>query len=574
MMGHRARGSRSVVAVLLVAALTTAGLVTSAAGSGAARVNAASWNSRVPATAISATVYVSAVNCSAVARGTYAGQESGIELSGTYRASFETARPADFAGVYAYCDGHKPKYIAEFITANLKLGRLTVTPARVTGTRSERLKVAPGDPLKLSIINTGAGLTLSIRNVNTAKHASISAAGLGRASGWSAGTLPIFASSSGGPELRGSLGIVEEYSPTGGPATIPGPAAFPPVVFNSLLVDHSSPKPSRAGVFASKWFGGSGKPVAEVTSPHRGNFIAARVRLKKPVLHKKFDIAHVSGTVLVKVPGTDSYERLTSVSQVPNDSSIDVSDGHVQVTLGLPHGKSETGVFSDGQFKLHQETNGNAVLTLAGDSGSVCNRADTGGASAGAARAVAHTAKTKTKKKVQSLWSNAHGNFTTKGSAGAAAVLGTKWFTENECGGTYFRVVRDKIKVTAYYPKPHTVIVTQGHSYFAAGPVAPAPVPAIHIAPVSPTNGRYNVQISGTYSITVVTASRPAYVNAAVAPQQPSGGNVPFFADGSVGGTPRWTIQFHITPDLGHFQNWNVGVEIAGKLYVVPLRVS
>ena len=191
---------------------------------------------------------------------------------------------------------------------------------------------------------------------------------------------------------------------------------------------------------------------------------------------------------------------------------------------------------------------------------------------ASAARGVAHMAKTTTKKKkVQSLWSNAHGNFTTKGSAGAAAVLGTKWLTENECGGTYFRVVRDKILVTAYYPKPHTVVVTQGHSYFAAGPQQ---APVIHIAPVSPTDGRYDVQISGTYSITVVTPTRPAYVDAAVAPQQPSGGNVAFFPDGSVGGTPRWTIEFHITPDLGHFQDWNVGVEIAGKLYVVPLRVK
>jgi hypothetical protein len=522
---------------------------------------------------ISATVYVSAVNCRSVARGTYAGQESGIELSGTYRSSDETEHPADFAGVYAYCDGHAPKYVAEFVTAHLKFGRITVTPARVGGSGSKRLKVAPGDPLKLSITETAAGLTLRIRDVNTAKNAHLNAPSLGRRNGWSAGTLPIFASSSGGPELRGSLALVEKYSPTGGPATIPGPAAFPPVVFNSLLVDHRSPAASRAGVHSSRWFGRSGKPVAEVTPPRHGNFIAARVRIRKPVLHKKFDVAHVSGTVLIKRPGTDSYERLTSVSQVPNNSAIDVSDGHVQVTLGLPHGKSETGVFSDGQFELHQDRSGDAVLTLTGSSATGCHSVDAGSASA--ARGVAQIAKTKTKKKkVQSLWSNAHGNFTTKGSAGAAAVLGTKWLTENECGGTYFRVVRDKIEVTAYYPTRHTVIVTQGHSYFARGPVPVPPAPPIHIAPVSTTDGRYDVQISGTYSITVVSASRPAYVDAAVAPQQPSGGNVPFYADGSVGGTPRWTIEFHITPDLGHFQDWNVGVEVAGKLYVVPLRVG
>ena len=57
---------------------------------------------------------------------------------------------------------------------------------------------------------------------------------------------------------------------------------------------------------------------------------------------------------------------------------------------------------------------------------------------------------------------NAHGSFTTKGSGGAASVLGTRWYTENTCAGTYFRVARDKIKVLAYYPHPHTVTVTAG----------------------------------------------------------------------------------------------------------------
>jgi hypothetical protein len=569
MRRHRARGGRSIFAALLTVALAAGGLVTAASGSDPSRVDGASWNSSTRATAISATVYVSAVDCRAVRHGSYAGQESGVELSGTYSNANDTTHPSDFAGVYTYCDGHKPKYEAEFVTANVSLGQLTVTPAIVAAKHSERLRVAPGDPLKLSIVSRAVGLTLRITNVNTHKTATINAPGLGRRSGWSAGTLPIYASSSGGPELRGSMSIVQKYSPTGGPATVPGPASFPPVVFDSLLVDGGSPTALQNGVYSSEWFGDSGKPVAEVTSPRHGNFISARVRIKKPVLDKKFDVAHVSGTVLIRRPGTNDFERLSSVSQVPNDSYVDVNEGHVQVTLGLPHGKSETGVFSDGEFKLHQSKDGDAVLTLAGGSQTGCGSA--GAATASAARGVAQMAKAKKKKKkVQSLWANAHGNFTTKGSAGAAAVLGTRWYTENECGGTYFRVVRDKIKVTAYYPKRHTVIVTQGHSYFAPGEVA---APNIEIAPVTPTNGRYDVQTSGTYSITVVTPTRPIYVDAAVAPLQPSGGDEPFYPDGTVGGVARWRILFQVA-DLGHFQDWNVGVQVAGKLYVVPLRVS
>jgi hypothetical protein len=568
MTWRRARGGRSIVAALLIVALAAAGLVTSASGRAPSRVNGASWNSSTPATSISATVYVSAVDCRSVTSGKYAGQESGIELSGTYKHGSETAHPSDFAGVYAYCDGHTPEYAAEFVTANSDTGRLTVTPALISGA-SKSLSVAPGDPLKVSILRRTAGLTLRITNVNTAETAKFNAPRFGAASGWSAGTLPIFAFSSGAPALSGTLAIVDQYSPTGGPATVTGPVYFPPVVFDSLSVDGSSPTPSHNGVYASGWIGTTGKPVVSVTSPDRGNFITARVVIKKPVLDKKVDAAHVSGTVLVKPKGSHHFELLSSVTQIPNDSDVDVSHGHVQLTLGLPHGKSETGVFYGGEFELHQASNGDAIMTLSGSSQADCT--STGPATAGAARARAHAAKATTKKKkVQSLWSNAHGSFTTKGSAGAAAVLGTKWFTENECGGTYFRVVRDKIKVTAYYPRRHTVIVTQGHSYFAPGKAA---APDIKIAPVTPTNGRYDVQTSGTYSITVVTPTQPLYVDAAVAPLQPSGGDEAFYPDGAVGGVARWRILFQVA-DLGHFQDWNVGVQVAGKLYVVPLRVN
>ncbi len=39
-------------------------------------------------------------------------------------------------------------------------------------------------------------------------------------------------------------------------------------------------------------------------------------------------------------------------------------------------------------------------------------------------------------------------------------------------------------------------------------------------------------------------------------------------------GIPRWRIVFHITPSIGHFQDWNVGVRLGRTLYVVKLRVN
>ena len=120
--------------------------------------------------------------------------------------------------------------------------------------------------------------------------------------------------------------------------------------------------------------------------------------------------------------------------------------------------------------KLNSAKNGDASATLSGGSFAICKSHKKGhsdGHVASIAKAKAKSSNGKSKKKVRSLWANAHGNFTTKGAGGSAAVLGTKWYTEDRCDGTYFKVARDKIKVTVYYPHRHTVIVKQGHSFLA-----------------------------------------------------------------------------------------------------------
>jgi hypothetical protein len=77
-----------------------------------------------------------------------------------------------------------------------------------------------------------------------------------------------------------------------------------------------------------------------------------------------------------------------------------------------------------------------------------------------AAAAATKTANTVVRK----LWGNAHGSFTTSARAGAATVLGTIWLTEDRCDGSYFKVTKDAISVTAFAaPKKHHFL-KQGHS--------------------------------------------------------------------------------------------------------------
>jgi len=452
---RRSRKSRlaGVATVVALAALTPSALASNSGSNGGA-----TWNSDSPASSISATVYVSAVDCSSVPVGTYAGQESGIELIGSYNSGGGTVNPADFAGVYTYCHGSTQLYSPEFITADPNGGLYTFTPGGFA--------VAPGDPLEISITTDGSGVKLTITDYNTQQTKTVTGPSIGPSAGSSAGTTPIFGDIAGAPYLSGSTEIVQQYTTTGGPSTISGPVPFPPVVFDTLLVNGQTPG---SGFYTSPWNGPSGHPTATVTTLADGNFITALVQVKKPRLGETEDVAPVRGVIFIRIPGTHRFISLSGVTQIPNGSLIDADHGYVQITLGLHHGKSETGIFYHGQFVLNQHSNGDATATLSGGDSASCKSPSGGPASVGDG-AIAQAASSKgpnKKKKVNSLWSNAHGNFTTKGSAGSAAVLGTRWYTENTCGGTYFRVARDKIKVTAYYPYKHIVIVTTGHTYFA-----------------------------------------------------------------------------------------------------------
>jgi predicted RecA/RadA family phage recombinase len=241
-------------------------------------------------------------------------------------------------------------------------------------------------------------------------------------------------------------------------------------VFQALTVGGSIVG-SSGGKTGSKWVGPTGDAAADATEPSLGSFITTRVKLKPPTLGTNADVTPVSGYTLIRIPGTHKFVKLVAGEQIPNGSEIDARHGSIQITLALPNGKSETGVFYDGRFFLNQnKKNGDASATLSGGSFAICKSHKKGhsdGHVASIAKAKAKSSNGKSKKKVRSLWANAHGNFTTKGAGGSAAVLGTKWYTEDRCDGTYFKVARDKIKVTVYYPHRHTVIVKQGHSFLA-----------------------------------------------------------------------------------------------------------
>ncbi len=467
-----------------IVALVTAFSSAAAGSSPAAGQSGATWSSSSPASSVSATVYVSAIECAGVAPHTYAGQQVGVELLGTYSTAGSTVPSFDFAGYYSYCYGHTAIYAPEFLISNARTGMLTF--------KRGGFGISPGDPLEVSVTSGQSGVTFTITNLNTHRKVTATGPNLGPSAGWAAGVMSIFGGASGSPYRTGSVPLYQKYSPTGGPSSIAGPVPFAPAVFQKLTIDGTGAvTASLPGIHRTKWKGSHKRPTAGVTllsngihkhkHPHglpaagvarssEGNFSVTDVA--PPKLGKTADITRAGGNVLVEIHGTHKFVRLHGSKEIPINSRIDAGSGSAQLTLQLPHGGVETGIFYDGKFGLDQsKKSGDTTATLVGGDFAGCSKSTKGKTASVASlrngQAVASVASAKKKgKKVRGLWANAHGNFTTKGSNGAAAVLGTRWLTEDTCDGTYFKVDRDKIKVKVFYPHPHYVIVTAGHSLF------------------------------------------------------------------------------------------------------------
>ena len=136
---------------------------------------------------------------------------------------------------------------------------------------------------------------------------------------------------------------------------------------------------------------------------------------------------------------------------------VDTRHGAVRLQSEGKDGKIETGVFSDGLFRVTQTTGKRPVteLTLV-EPLAACPRP---GRAATAAK----------KKKKRRLWGDAKGSYRTRGKYGNAINDGTRWLTEDRCDGTLFQVTRGKILVRRN-GKQKAVRVRAGDSHLVRRP--------------------------------------------------------------------------------------------------------
>jgi hypothetical protein len=176
--------------------------------------------------------------------------------------------------------------------------------------------------------------------------------------------------------------------------------------------------------------------------------------LPPPVVGEKVNALPKSGTVKIKLPGTNTFVDLKEGQQIPVGTVIDVRNGRITLIAAADRsGGTATADFYGGIFELGQ-TKGAAPITTA-ELVEKLSCAKGGKASIAA-----------TRKKKRRLWGDGSGKFRTDGEFSSATVRGTKWLVQDNCDSTLTKVVRGKVAVRDKV-KRKTVIVRAGKQYIA-----------------------------------------------------------------------------------------------------------
>lgn len=176
--------------------------------------------------------------------------------------------------------------------------------------------------------------------------------------------------------------------------------------------------------------------------------------------------APVSGTVLVRRPGTAAFVPLVRAQLLPDGSEYDTIKGVLDLTVSQSSKDFRTARVSRGQFIADQQPQrgGRTVLRLSGTA--LC-------AAARAAEPRAASRRKQRRKKRRSVFvDTAGGRFTTSSKHANASVRGTSWQTTERCASTTVGVRRGVVTVLDRVLRL-TICVRAGRSYTAyAAPTA------------------------------------------------------------------------------------------------------
>jgi len=185
--------------------------------------------------------------------------------------------------------------------------------------------------------------------------------------------------------------------------------------------------------------------------------------IQPPVPGVRAGVTEVSGTVMIKLPGSNTSVALDGTTEIPIGAQVDTRKGAVRLISGSTGSTqsaataTQSAVFSEGLFTIRQKRGAKAVmnLILGGGNFGVCR----GG---GSAQSVGATPR----RPVRRLWGSGKGRFSTRARYSAATVRGTRWLTQDRCDGTLTRVTQGVVSVQDFRLRK-TKLVKAGQSYLA-----------------------------------------------------------------------------------------------------------
>src|SRR3954468_4972157 len=178
--------------------------------------------------------------------------------------------------------------------------------------------------------------------------------------------------------------------------------------------------------------------------------------LPRPVAGRTGNATVVSGTVLVRLPGTGKFVKLTSATAIPVGSQLDTKRGTLKLSVALrSSGGTGSAHLSGGRFLFGQKTGTGTLrtdLSLKGGSFKGCPAPGKGG-----------SARRRT---IRYLKTEANGKFNVIGRHSSGVERGTTWTTKDTCSTTTTSVKAGSVAVRDF-ARRKTVIVRAGRTYVA-----------------------------------------------------------------------------------------------------------
>jgi DNA-binding beta-propeller fold protein YncE len=238
-----------------------------------------------------------------------------------------------------------------------------------------------------------------------------------------------------------------------------------PGSYTATLVVTDNEGASTTTVFTGGTVLGNGTPVAQATlqiqvlaaaapPPPPPPPLLAQPPQLRPDLGETLLADPLAGSIRVRLPGAENFQRLADIEELPMGSTIDARRGRVELTTVRDRrNRLQEGRFFGGVFRVRQRSRDRFVTELV-LSERLRRCPPRGSVSA---------ARTKRRR----LWGNGRGRFRSRGRYSSAAVRGTRWLVQDSCNGT-LTVVRTGVVTVRDFTRGRRIILRRGERYLAS----------------------------------------------------------------------------------------------------------